>query len=90
MATPVYMPRLGRWLEKGILRRWLVDEGDEVQAYQPIAEVSFAKVDREVVAPVAGVLLKQCYANGSEVPPRHPIALMGEPDEPIPATCDDI
>lgn len=90
MATPVYMPRLGKWLEKGILRRWLVDEGDEVHPYQPIAEIAFAKVDREVVAPVAGVLIKQCYPPGAEVPARRPIALIGEPDEPIPETCNDI
>jgi len=87
MATPVYMSRLGKPVEEGVIRKWLVKEGDRVERYQPIAEIAFAKVESEVVAPVTGVILKLCFPQGASVSIDQPIALIGDEDEPIPETC---
>ena len=87
MATPVFMPKLGKPVEEGVIRRWLVKEGERVQRYQPIAEISFAKVDSEVVAPAAGVLLKHCYPQGASVSVDRPVALIGDETESIPTIC---
>jgi pyruvate dehydrogenase E2 component (dihydrolipoamide acetyltransferase) len=56
MATPVKMPELGESITEGTITRWLKQEGDRVEADEPLFEVSTDKVDTEVPSPVAGVL----------------------------------
>src|ERR671934_238175 len=56
MATPVKMPELGESISEGTITRWLKQEGDRVEADEPLFEVSTDKVDTEVPSPVAGVL----------------------------------
>src|SRR6266516_6403220 len=56
MATPVKLPELGESITEGTITRWLKQEGDRVEADEPLYEVSTDKVDTEVPAPVAGVL----------------------------------
>ena len=56
MATPVKMPELGESITEGTITRWLKEEGDRVEADEPLFEVSTDKVDTEVPSPVAGVL----------------------------------
>src|SRR5215216_2550920 len=51
MATPVKMPELGE-----SITGWIKQEGDRVEADEPLFEVSTDKVDTEVPSPVAGVL----------------------------------
>jgi pyruvate dehydrogenase E2 component (dihydrolipoamide acetyltransferase) len=56
MATPVKMPELGESITEGTITRWIKQEGDQVEADEPLFEVSTDKVDTEVPSPVAGVL----------------------------------
>src|SRR6266704_2735443 len=56
MATPVKMPELGESITEGTITRWLKQEGDRVEADEPLFEVSTDKVDTEVPSPVAGIL----------------------------------
>jgi pyruvate dehydrogenase E2 component (dihydrolipoamide acetyltransferase) len=56
MATPVKMPELGESITEGTITRWIKQEGDRVEADEPLYEVSTDKVDTEVPSPVAGVL----------------------------------
>src|SRR5918993_3228157 len=56
MATPVKMPELGESITGGPTTRWLKEEGDQVEADEPLFEISTDKVDTEVPSPVAGVL----------------------------------
>jgi len=56
MATPVRMPELGESITEGTITRWLKQEGDRVEADEPLFEVSTDKVDTEVPSPVSGVL----------------------------------
>src|SRR6266511_2174671 len=56
MATPVKMPELGESITEGTITRWLKQEGDRVEADEPLYEISTDKVDTEVPSPVAGVL----------------------------------
>jgi 2-oxoglutarate dehydrogenase E2 component (dihydrolipoamide succinyltransferase) len=55
-TTTVTMPELGESITEGTITRWLKQEGDEVQADEPLFEVSTDKVDTEVPSPVSGVL----------------------------------
>src|SRR6266508_59120 len=53
MAEPIKMPELGESITEGTITRWLKQEGDQVQADEPLFEVSTDKVDTEVPSPVA-------------------------------------
>ncbi|HEX8003218.1 MAG TPA: 2-oxoglutarate dehydrogenase, E2 component, dihydrolipoamide succinyltransferase [Mycobacteriales bacterium] len=56
MAVSVTMPRLGESVTEGTVTRWLKKEGEQVQADEPLLEVSTDKVDTEIPAPASGVL----------------------------------
>src|SRR5437763_408110 len=56
MAISVTMPRLGESVSEGTVTRWLKQEGDQVEADEPLLEVSTDKVDTEIPSPAAGVL----------------------------------
>jgi pyruvate dehydrogenase E2 component (dihydrolipoamide acetyltransferase) len=55
-TTTVTMPELGESITEGTITRWLKQEGDQVEADEPLFEISTDKVDTEVPSPVAGVL----------------------------------
>lgn len=84
MATKVIMPRIGGTVVEGAIKKWLVQEGDRVQRYQPVLEVSSEKVTIEVPAPVDGVVLKIYHPAGECVPVGATLALIGGPDETLP------
>ncbi len=84
MATKVIMPRLGESVVEGTISKWLVKEGDVVQKYDPLLEVSSDKVDTEVPSPVDGVVLKLYVPEGATVHAGRLIAVIGEPGEAIP------
>src|SRR5829696_6462664 len=56
MSVSVTMPRLGESVSEGTVTRWLKKEGEQVQADEPLLEVSTDKVDTEIPAPASGVL----------------------------------
>jgi 2-oxoglutarate dehydrogenase E2 component (dihydrolipoamide succinyltransferase) len=58
MPVSVTMPRLGESVTEGTITRWLKQEGDRVEADEPLLEVSTDKVDTEIPAPSAGVLAR--------------------------------
>jgi pyruvate dehydrogenase E2 component (dihydrolipoamide acetyltransferase) len=55
-TTTVTMPELGESITEGTITRWLKEEGDQVEADEPLFEISTDKVDTEVPSPVSGVL----------------------------------
>ncbi|WP_330186205.1 2-oxoglutarate dehydrogenase, E2 component, dihydrolipoamide succinyltransferase [Dactylosporangium sp. AC04546] len=58
MPVSVTMPRLGESVTEGTVTRWLKQEGDLVEADEPLLEVSTDKVDTEIPSPAAGVLTR--------------------------------
>src|ERR1700710_1343116 len=56
MSFSVTMPRLGESVTEGTVTRWLKNEGDHVEADEPLLEVSTDKVDTEIPSPASGVL----------------------------------
>src|SRR5690349_24954225 len=56
MPTSVTMPRLGESVTEGTVTRWLKQEGERVEADEPLLEVSTDKVDTEIPSPASGVL----------------------------------
>ena len=70
MPVSVTMPRLGESVTEGTVTRWLKQEGERVEADEPLLEVSTDKVDTEIPAPTSGTLLETL----AEPMARHPLA----------------
>src|SRR3954471_7667623 len=58
MPVSVTMPRLGESVTEGTVTRCLKQEGERVEADEPLLEVSTDKVDTEIPSPAAGVLTR--------------------------------
>ncbi len=81
MATNVVMPKMGESITEGTILRWLKQVGESVKKDEPILEISTDKVDTEVPAPSAGVLLQQLVQEKQTVAVGTPIAVLGEAGE---------
>jgi 2-oxoglutarate dehydrogenase E2 component (dihydrolipoamide succinyltransferase) len=68
MSTPVVMPQMGESITEGTIVRWIKKVGDVVDRDEPLLEISTDKVDAEIPAPVAGVLVEIKVAEGETVP----------------------
>jgi len=81
MPTNVIMPQMGESIAEGTLTRWLKKIGDSVKRDEPLFEISTDKVDAEIPAPAAGVLLEILVAEGTTVPINTVVAKIGEAAE---------
>ncbi|HEY7848903.1 MAG TPA: dihydrolipoamide acetyltransferase family protein [Ktedonobacterales bacterium] len=81
----VVMPKMGDTMEEGKVITWRKHEGDTVAKGDALAEIETEKVNIEAEAFAAGTLRKIIAPEGATVPVGQPIALIGEPAEPIPA-----
>src|SRR4051812_47028804 len=77
MPVSVTMPRLGESVTEGTVTRWLKQEGDQVEADEPLLEVSTDKVDTEIPSPAAGVLTKILVAEDETVEVGSELAVIG-------------
>ncbi len=82
MPVSVLMPALSPTMEEGTLAKWLVAEGDTVEAGDVIAEIETDKATMEVEAVEEGTLAKILVAEGTEeVKVNAPIAIILEEGE---------
>jgi pyruvate dehydrogenase E2 component (dihydrolipoamide acetyltransferase) len=63
----VLMPQMGESIAEGTMSRWLKQLGDAVKRDEPIFEISTDKVDAEIPAPNAGVLVEVLVTEGQTV-----------------------
>ena len=75
MATSILLPEMGEGVIEGTLSRWLVNEGDRIEQFAPIAEVETDKVTTETTSDTAGVILKLCVNEGQTIPVGTVLAL---------------
>ena len=54
----VPMPQMGESIAEGTVSKWLKQAGDTVERDEPILEISTDKVDAEIPAPSAGILVR--------------------------------
>jgi 2-oxoglutarate dehydrogenase E2 component (dihydrolipoamide succinyltransferase) len=88
MAREIKMPQLGESVTEGTVGRWLKDVGDHVEKYEPLLEVVTDKVDTEITAEVAGVLLDIRVPEGETVGVGSVLAVIGAEGEAMPAGTD--
>ena len=67
MSEKILVPVLGESISEATVSKWLKNEGDPVEADEPLVELETDKVNLEVPSPVSGVLTKINSKNGSVV-----------------------
>ena len=67
MSEKILVPVLGESITEATVSKWLKNEGDTVEADEPIVELETDKVNLEVPSPVSGTLLKINSKDGSTV-----------------------
>ncbi|MBL7963260.1 MAG: 2-oxo acid dehydrogenase subunit E2 [Flavobacteriales bacterium] len=73
----ILLPKMGESVAEATIIKWLKNEGDRVEADEPIVEIATDKVDSEVPAPEAGILLKRLVNEGDVVKVGQAIAQVG-------------
>ena len=67
MSEKILVPVLGESITEATVAKWLKNQGDQVEADEPIVELETDKVNLEVPAPVDGTLSEIKFKNGSTV-----------------------
>ena len=67
MSEKILVPVLGESITEATVSKWLKNEGDNVEADEPIVELETDKVNLEVPSPVSGVLKNINSKDGSVV-----------------------
>jgi pyruvate dehydrogenase E2 component (dihydrolipoamide acetyltransferase) len=80
----ISVPRLDPGMQSGKIVEWLKKEGDHVDKDEPIVRIEGEKTTFEVNSPGAGVIRRILADPGADVPVGQSIALVGEPNEPLP------
>ncbi len=83
MAEVVSMPKLGFDMAEGVLVRWVIAEGGDVERGQVLAEIETDKATVEVESAHTGVVHRHLAGEGDILPVGVPIAVIGEAGEEI-------
>lgn len=76
MSTEIRLPQWGMGMIEGRILQWYKQEGDAVEADEPLAEIEAAKTTEDVVAPQAGVLERILVPAGTMVPVHQLLATL--------------
>ena len=66
-AIDVVMPQMGVSVSEGTVTKWLRNEGEAIEADEPLLEISTDKVDTEVPSPGSGIVQKILVQEGETV-----------------------
>ena len=67
MSEKILVPVLGESITEATVSKWLKNEGDIVEADEPVVELETDKVNLEVPSPVSGKLTKINSKDGATV-----------------------
>ncbi|MDQ3181820.1 MAG: 2-oxoglutarate dehydrogenase, E2 component, dihydrolipoamide succinyltransferase [Acidobacteriota bacterium] len=81
MSVEVVMPQMGESITEGTVSKWLKQVGDTIEKDEPLLEISTDKVDAEVPAPGAGILLEIKAREGETVEVGSVVGVIGEKSE---------
>lgn len=76
MKVEMIMPQMGESIAEATIAKWRKKPGDSVQKDEVILEISTDKVDSEIPAPAAGVLVELLFGEGDVVPVKTKIAVI--------------
>jgi 2-oxoglutarate dehydrogenase E2 component (dihydrolipoamide succinyltransferase) len=76
-AVDVVMPQMGVSVSEGTVTKWLKQEGEQVEADEPLLEISTDKVDTEVPSPASGTVTQILVQEGETVEVGTKLAVIG-------------
>src|SRR5947207_8134291 len=76
-ASDVVMPQMGVSVSEGTITKWLKQQGEQVEADEPLLEISTDKVDTEVPSPGSGTLTQILVQEGETVAVGTKVAQIG-------------
>ena len=56
MSTEVLLPKIGFSMNEAVLSQWLVEDGSEIKAGEPLYSLESEKSVQEIEAPASGTL----------------------------------
>lgn len=77
---PILMPKWGLAMEEGMLVEWQVEEGDEIEKGQEIADIETTKITNAFESPISGRLRRFVTMDGETVPVGFLLAVCAEDD----------
>src|SRR5713101_5665827 len=96
-AIDVGMPQMGVSVSEGTVTKWLKQEGETIEADEPLLEISTDKVDTEVPSPGSGTVTQILVQEGETVEVGTLLARIGgaagdapAPVEPAPAAPEPV
>ena len=87
-AIDVVMPQMGVSVSEGTVTRWLKQEGEHVEADEPLLEISTDKIDTEVPSPGTGTLTQILVQEGQTVDVGTKLAQIGGGGAAAPAPAE--
>lgn len=72
------MPKMGESVAEATIIKWNKNEGDRIEADETVLEIATDKVDSEVPAPKAGILVKKLFNEGDVVQVGSAIAILSD------------
>ena len=81
MSVEVVMPQMGESITEGTVSKWLKQVGEKVEKDEPLLEISTDKIDVEVSALSAGILLEIRVGEGETVEVNSVVGILGEEGE---------
>jgi pyruvate dehydrogenase E2 component (dihydrolipoamide acetyltransferase) len=76
-AVDVVMPQMGVSVSEGTITKWLKREGEQVEADEPLLEISTDKIDTEVPSPASGTVTRILVQEGETVDVGTKLAQIG-------------
>lgn len=76
MEKQLKMPRLRPEMSRGVLCAWLKEEGEAVDAGEPLYEIETDKVVEQIEAEEGGVVKKLLFEEGDTVDVGAPVAIL--------------
>jgi len=67
VIEPVLLARLGDTVDEVVIIEWLVAAGDRVAVGDPLVRVETDKIEVEIDAPLAGIVVDHAVAEDDEV-----------------------
>lgn len=89
-AHPIVMPKLGLTMSEGMLAEWLVREGEDVAAGQPMFVVETDKISHEIEAADAGRIIALLTKPGDTVPVGAVVATWTGPGQAPPKNAPTV
>jgi len=88
MAKEFRFPDIGEGITEGEIVKWLVQEGDEIEEDQSLAEIETDKAIVEIPSPFSGTVLKRNFGEKDIVKVGDVLVVIGEKGETVEKTAE--